>query len=249
MSWRSPLQRLFALEFQHMANRAIRNEMRREFQRALNSFDILEQDAYNKQPQRRAAALPDKEKDSDRRDLSVRSEESDPFFAFDEFDDFFRDRSPFSRLDRALGSFDSFDARFNSLQKLSDQIRQDMDKHFKQSAESFEGKEEYPTLADPENTTYYKRIETNDNGHVRIKTISKKPGSDWETKIEEYKGGKPAIEAESKTQTEGKQAIEGKESQEAPKQSFETKKESKKENVGQTSGSKSSGSGSTSASA
>ena len=239
MSWRSPLQRLFALEFQNMANRAIRNEMRREFQRALNSFDILEQ-----QSDRRAAALPEKEKDIEKKEVSPRSR--DPYYAFDNFDedfgDFFRERSPFGQLDRAFSSFDSFNSRFNSLQSLADQIKQDMDKRFKESAESFEGKEEYPTLADPENTTYYKRVETNDNGHVRIKTVSKKPGSDWETKLEEYQGGKPVLEAE------GKQAIEGKESKEAPKQSLEAKKESKKESPAQTSSSKSSGSGSTSAS-
>ncbi len=246
MSWRHPLQKLWALELQHMANRAIRNEMRRGFQKAVNAFDILEDEAYNRPPTCRVAALPDKEKDSERKDVSLR----DPYYAFDYFDenfeDFFRDRSPFGRLDRELSSFDSFDARFNTLQNLADQIRQDMDKQFKQSAESFESKEGYPTLADPENSTYYKRVETNDNGHVRIKTISKKPGSEWETKIEEYQGGKPAIEAESKTQAEGKQALEGKEAPQ--KQTLETKKDTKKESVGQASGSKSSGSGSTSAS-
>jgi hypothetical protein len=249
MSWRHPLQKIFALELQRMANRAVRNEMSREFQRTLSAFDILEQGAHNQQSDRRAAALPEKEKDTDKKDVSVASERRDPYYAFDYFDesfeDFFRDRSPFGRLDRALSSFDSFDARFSTLQNLADQIRQDMDKQFKQSTESFEGKEGYPTLADPENTTYFKRVETNDNGHVRIKTISKKPGSEWETNIEEYQGEQPVC----KIQTEGKQAIEGKESKEAPqKQTLETKKESKKENVGQTSGSKSSGSGSTSAS-
>lgn len=242
MSWRHPLQKLFALEFQHMANRAIRNEMRREFQRALNAFDTLEQEAFDRKSNRPAAALPEKEKASDQKQISSRK---DPYYAFDNFDedfgDFFRDRSPFGQLDRTLSSFDSFDARFNSLQSLADQIKQDMDKRFKESVESLEGKDEYPKLADPDNTSYYRRIETNDNGKVKIKTISKKPGSDWETKIEEYEGGKPVLEAE------GKQAIEGKEA--SPKPTLEAKKDVKKESVGQQApSSKTSSSGSTSAS-
>jgi len=234
MSWRSPLQRLLALEFQNMANQAIRNEMRSEFQRALSTFDILEQEVENRRPYRSAAV-------SGRKDVGVRSEGREPFSAFDEFDDLFRSRPSFDQFDRALNSFDSVNSRFDSLQSLADEIKQDMDKCFKESAESFEGKEEYPTLADPDHTTYYKRVETNDNGHIRIKTISKKPGSDWETKIEEHQGGKPAIEAE------GKQALEDKET---PKQTLDAKKDTKTENltdVGEKSGSKSSGSGSASA--
>jgi len=248
MSWRNPLQRLFAQEFQNMAHRAIQNEMRREFQRALNSFDTFERDAFQDRRQNRSTpALQDKEKDSDRRDLSLRSERRDPFLAFDEvFDDFFRDRYP---LDRALSSWDTFHDRFDSLQGLADQMRRDMDKHFKQNLESFEAKEEYPTLADPENTTYYKRIMTDHNGHVKVKTISKKPGSDWETKIEEYEGGKSAVEGQEKVQVESKPAVEAKESKEAPKQTLEMKKDGKKEKQAEEKESSSKGSGSASASA
>ena len=72
------------MEFQHMANRAIRNEMRREFQRALNAFDVLEQ-----QFDRRAAALPEKEKDIEKKEVSPRSR--DPYYAFDNFDEDFGD--------------------------------------------------------------------------------------------------------------------------------------------------------------
>ncbi|RZM00361.1 MAG: hypothetical protein EOO88_58775 [Pedobacter sp.] len=95
-------------------------------------------------------------------------------------DSFFRDVSPFGRHRYSI--FDDFHPRFNSMERYAEEMRADMDKHFKAMEE---GKEtEYPTLADPENTSYFMRVETNDNGHVKVKTVQKSPGNAWETKYQ-----------------------------------------------------------------
>ena len=113
------------------------------------------------------------------------------------FDEFFGDISPFGYRHRNI-----FD-QFNAMERYAEDMRADMDRHFKMAEE----KQEYPEL--PENTSYFMRMETNDNGNVKVKTMKKVPGTDWVTKFEEYKNGRSAIEKDAASET--KQAIENKE--------------------------------------
>ena len=116
------------------------------------------------------------------------------------FGDFFGDISPFGFRHRSI--FDRFDA----IERYADEMRANMDRQFKMAEEN----KEYPTLRDPENTSYFMRMETNDNGNVKVKTMQKTPGTDWVTKFEEYKrNNNAAIEKDASSET--KQAIENKE--------------------------------------
>ena len=156
--------------------------------------------------------------------------------SFDDF--FFRDMSPFGY--RYRSPFDDFHSRMNSLERFADemsQMRANINKHL----ENPEAPQEYPKLADPENTSYFMRVETNDNGNVRVKTVQKNPGSEWVTKFEEYKinNNTAAIEKDPK------QAVANKE------QKLETsqKKEEKPVEIAEESYNKSSESSAPSASA
>jgi len=126
-------------------------------------------------------------------------------------DNFFRETSPFGHRYSVFDDF--YRPRYDSIGRYAEEMRVDMDKHFK-NLENPEAREEYPTLA--ENDSYFMRVETNNNGHVRVKTIQKAPGTAWETKFEEYKREKTGVEKENK------QSIETKESRQIPKENLET---------------------------
>ncbi len=128
------------------------------------------------------------------------------------FDDFFGEISPFGYRHRSV-----FD-RFNAIERYADEMRAEMDRYTK----NLEAPQEDPKLADPENTSYFMRVETNDNGNVRVKTMKKVPGSDWETKFEEYKRGNSAA-IEKGAESESKQAIENKEQKLETSQKIEEK--------------------------
>jgi hypothetical protein len=42
------------------------------------------------------------------------------------------------------------------------------------------------------------RVKTDENSHVRIKTMKKEQHSDWQTHVEKYYKGKPALEISQK---------------------------------------------------
>jgi len=229
--------------------------MRQELERALDNFAALEQQSIESaRPSRASNAVKGKEaeakieapKESETKVDSLKAKESeelslqqqqqparrDVFSPWSSsFGDFFGDISPFGYRHRSI--FDRFDA----IERYVDEMRAEMDRHFKNP----EAPQEYPKLRDPENTSYFMRVETNDNGNVRVKTVKKTPGSEWETKYEEYKRGNSAIE---KDPTESKQAIENKEKLETSQ-----KKEEKPVEIAEEPYSKSSESSAPSASA
>ena len=99
----------------------------------------------------------------------------------------------------------SGDSLFNQMQDIANNIRNDVEKQLNQSFKQFDVLE-HQALEDPEHTSYFMKVKTNDNGHVRVKTIKKKPGSDWKTHVEEYYRGSPAVEGEK---SQEKKAVEG----------------------------------------
>jgi hypothetical protein len=110
-------------------------------------------------------------------------------------DEFFRGRSPFENM---LSTFDPFRTSFGSIQSLTDRIKNDVERELNRSFETFDVMEHHPILTDPEHTSHYMRVKTDDNGHVRIKTMKKEQHSDWQTHVEKYYKGKPTLEMSQK---------------------------------------------------
>jgi len=76
-------------------------------------------------------------------------------------------------------------ALFRSIQSLVGSIKNDAERELNRSFETFDVMEHHPILTDPEHTSYSMRVKTDDNGHVRIKTMKKEPNCDWQTHVEE----------------------------------------------------------------
>jgi len=70
-----------------------------------------------------------------------------------------------------------------------------MKKQLNQAFNTFEVVEHLPPqIDDPEHTSYRMKVKVDDNGHVRLKTVEKEPGQDWDVHVEEYdRGDKKAI--------------------------------------------------------
>jgi len=88
----------------------------------------------------------------------------------------------------------SFDSISRRMQRIADSIRRDVEASLDRRFETFDVFEHGGSFA-PENTWYDMKVKVNDNGHVRVKTVHKEPGKDWDVHIEEYEKGKPAIDA------------------------------------------------------
>jgi len=134
--------------------------------------------------------------DNDHSHLRLQTTRRDPFADWKTtVDEFFRGVSPFESM---LSTFDPFRTGFDSIQHLADNIKNDVERELNKTFETFDVMEHYPILTDPEHTSYYMRVKTDDNGHVRVKTIKKDPQSDWQTHVEEYYRGKAALEDQNK---------------------------------------------------
>ena len=104
----------------------------------------------------------------------------DPFFS-----DFFGQRDPFEDTIRPFLSGSS------SVEDVFENFKQKMEEEVK----AFEELEKNPPqLEDPEHTSCFMKVMTNDNGHVKVKTIKKTPETEWETRTEEYDRSKPSLE-------------------------------------------------------
>ena len=77
---------------------------------------------------------------------------------------------------------------FENIQELADCIRADVEKQLNQSFKQFKVLE-HEALKDPENTSYYMKLKTDDNGHVKVKTTRHPAGGEWKTEIQEYDKG------------------------------------------------------------
>jgi len=185
------------------------NTKPRETKEAQNTANKARENEVNNMKAREAEGKKGQESRELRQQYQKRG---DVFSEWDNsIDNFFREMSPFGHRYSIFDDF--YRPRYDSVGRYAEEMRADMDKHFK-NLENPEAREEYPTLA--ENDSYFMRVETNNNGHVRVKTVQKAPGSAWETKFEEYKREKTGVEKENK------QSIETKESREIPKENLET---------------------------
>ena len=82
----------------------------------------------------------------------------------------------------------SEDKFFNQMQDIANSIRSDVEKQLSQSFKQFDVLE-HQALEDPEHTSYFMKVKTDDNGHVKVKTTRHEPGSDWKTTVQEYDRG------------------------------------------------------------
>ena len=90
--------------------------------------------------------------------------------------------------------FPSFgDPLFERMQRIANSIQRDVENQLHRTFETFKVLE-HKALHDPDqNASYYMKIKTDDNGHVRVKTMQKKPNSEWKVNVEEYDRGKAAL--------------------------------------------------------
>jgi len=200
----------WAQEIQSIADK-IKNDVEQQLNQAFKKFKVMDYQCLadeKNEPERTSLKMKVNTDESDKNLSHVklwttrRDQWSDWVTNIEEF---FNARSPFDNL---LCCFDSSQAGCNSIQSLADRIQKDVEKELNRSFNVFDVADYHPILTDPENTSYYMRVKTDDNGYVRVKTIKKAPGSDWQTHVEEYQRGKPSLEGEKKKGIEGERRAE-----------------------------------------
>ena len=165
----------------------------------LSLFD--DQDFFFSPFERPSNALRLKSEEEPERNLSLRSFRRDPFSS-----DFFGgDMVPFEDM---ISKISPFRSSSNSIHEMFENFRKNMEEEIK----AFEELEKNPpSLEDPEHTSCFMRVMTNDNGYVKVKTMKKTPDSEWETRVEEFERGNPSLEnkeSEEKMQLEDKDQVE-----------------------------------------
>jgi len=188
----------FNQEIQRIADK-IKTDVEKELNQVFNKFQVVEHQSLpqeKKEPERTSYSMKVKTNEDDQSHLRLQTTRRDPFSDWvTSVDELFRGRSPFESM---LSTFDPFRTGFGSIQSLADSIKNDVERELNRSFETFDVMEHHPILTDPEHTSYYMRVKTDDNGHVRVKTMKKEPKSDWQTHVEEYYKGKPALESSQK---------------------------------------------------
>jgi hypothetical protein len=191
----------FNQEIQRIADK-IKTDVEKELNQVFNKFQVVEHQSLpqeKNEPERTSYSMKVKTNEDDQSHLRLQTTRRDPFSDWvTSVDELFRGRSPFESM---LSTFDPFRTGFGSIQKLADSIKNDVERELNRSFETFDVMEHHPILTDPEHTSYYMRVKTDDNGHVRVKTMKKEPKSDWQTHVEEYYKGKPALESSQKNKS------------------------------------------------
>jgi len=192
----------FDLEIQNIANK-VKADVEKELQRVFQTFDVVEHHPIQNTTTTNnktndAYSMKVRTSDDDNSHLRLRTWRRDPFSAWESaVQEFFRPMSPF---DSMLSPFDPFRTGFGTIQALADRIKTDVERDLNRTFNVFDVMEHHPILTDPEHTSYFMRVKTDDNGHVRVKTIKKTPDSDWQTHVEEYNRGQPAAVENNQSQ-------------------------------------------------
>jgi len=191
------------LEIQKIADK-VKADVEKELNQVFKKFNVVEHHSIENKdrdhPDRASYSMKVRTDDNDHSHLRLQTTRKDPLAEWKtSVDEFFRGVSPFESM---LSTFDPFRTGFSSIQSLADSIKNDVEREINRTFDTFDVMEHYPILTDPEHTSYYMRVKTDDNGHVRVKTIKKDPSSDWQTHVEEYHRGKPALEGQGRKKTE-----------------------------------------------
>jgi len=87
-----------------------------------------------------------------------------------------------------FGSNLLFDHGFQSWQNLADRIKNDVESQLNTNFDRFDVLE-HEAKKDPEHTSFFMKVKTDDNGHVKVKTTRHEAGGDWKTDVQEYDRG------------------------------------------------------------
>jgi len=176
-------------EMQDIANQ-IKSDVEKQLKMAFKTFDVMEHQALpSENPEGSSYQMKVQTDNKDQSNLKLstsRRNSQSPWETV--IDEFFRASSPFDNL---LTPFDPSRVGFDSIQDLANSIKRDVERDLNRTFKMFDVVESHPKETDPEHTSYYMKMKTDDNGHVRVKTIKKLPGKDWETHVEEYNRGMP----------------------------------------------------------
>ena len=198
-------------EIQKIADK-IKTNVEKELNQAFKMFQVVDAECIKseKEPQSKSYEMKVKT-DDDQGQLRLRTTQKDPSSDWiTDIEQFLLPRGPFENL---LTIFDPSRTGFNSIQNLADCIHKDVEKELNRTFNTFDVMDYHPILTDPKHTSYYMKVKTDDNGHVRVKTIKKTPDSDWETHVEEYDRGQRKLGGQQQQQSlEGKkkESMEGK---------------------------------------
>jgi len=113
-----------------------------------------------------------------------------------------------------------FGRSFMRMNLLSNALRRELMYNFNRKIPAFDVVDYYQDPRVSDNVSYQMRFEVNDNGNIKIKTVSKEPGKEWNVKVEEY--------CENKTQQ--KDSLEQKKSDKNPEAIEQTKIDNMKVN-------------------
>jgi len=184
-------------EIQNIANK-IKCDVEKELNQAFKTFNVLEHHCLKNEndPNQKSYAMKVQTDDNNQSHLKLRTTQKDSFSGWlTDVDEFLDLRNPFRNH---MCTFDPLRSGFNSIQNLANNIKHDVEKELNRNFKIFDVEDYHPILTDNEHTSYYLRMKTDDNGHVRVKTIKKIPGSDWKTHVEEYNRGKACLEGKQK---------------------------------------------------
>jgi len=94
----------------------------------------------------------------------------------------------------------------SDMQKIAEMIKSNVETQLNQSFRTFDVIEDMtPKMQDDKNMCYRMMIRTDDNGHVKVKTMRKDPGMDWKVEVEEYDKGNKSMEYGSQMKSLGMQ--------------------------------------------
>jgi len=114
-----------------------------------------------------------------------------------------------------LGTFGNelatFDEPFRKMWGFADNIKKQVESQLNRTFNTWDLLDYTPSI-DPKDSYYRMKIKTDDNGHVRVKTVEKEPGKQPEVHVEEYDKG-TAIEEEKPSErgsaiTQGSQSTQ-----------------------------------------
>jgi len=197
-------------EIQNIAEK-VKSRVEKELNKVFKTFKVCESKPIPaEKPETGCYSMKVKTSSDGKEEVKVHARQDEPGGEWlAEVEEFFGGVNPFENF---FTPFDSHRVGFHSAQSLADSLKNDIERELNRPFKIFDVMDYHPILlADPENTSYYMRIKTDHNGQVRINTYRKKPGSKWETHVEEYKKGQHRLEGKKEEALEGEKRERGQE--------------------------------------
>ena len=192
----------FSQEIQKIADK-IKDDVQKELENVFKKYGASYQPASDKKEINTPTPMETETKQNNNKSgnnkksqVSLYNRKTKPFSNWiSSMDEFFKERN-FS--DDFWGPLDPFRTEFPLIGDITNDLEDHIEKEFNRGFDVLEELEDELTSTDPERTAYFMKLKTNNNGHVKVKTIRKLPKSNWETHVEEYFQGKPSLEYKKK---------------------------------------------------